>query len=102
MLISFSSTTIEEALNNKIPVLQYGGEGRYCHIPCQPFSRVNEVNKAVSWARNKEELKAYLTALVEQKDIFSVPDQEFAKHVFADDQAVDFSAWFSNLIKSEG
>ena len=33
LLISFSSTTIEEALVNEIPVLLYGGGGRYSHIP---------------------------------------------------------------------
>ena len=32
-LVSFSSTTIEEALQNKIPVLQYDPYNRYCHIP---------------------------------------------------------------------
>ncbi len=35
LLISFSSTTIEEALQNQIPVLLYGGNGRYQHIPAQ-------------------------------------------------------------------
>jgi hypothetical protein len=33
LLVSFSSTTIEEALQNRIPVLLYGGDGRYSHIP---------------------------------------------------------------------
>lgn len=33
LLVSFSSTTIEEALQNRIPVLQYGGAGRYEHVP---------------------------------------------------------------------
>lgn len=33
LLVSFSSTTIEEALQNRIPVLLYGGQGRYSHIP---------------------------------------------------------------------
>lgn len=32
LLVSFSSTTIEEALQNKIPVLLYGGQGRYQHL----------------------------------------------------------------------
>ncbi|MBI4369358.1 MAG: hypothetical protein HY547_03905 [Elusimicrobia bacterium] len=32
LLVSFSSTTIEEALCNRVPVLLYGGEGRYQHV----------------------------------------------------------------------
>ncbi len=33
LLVSFSSTTIEEALQNRVPVLLYGGQGRYSHVP---------------------------------------------------------------------
>lgn len=33
LLVSFSSTTIEEALQNRIPILLYGGAGRYSHVP---------------------------------------------------------------------
>lgn len=32
LLVSFSSTAIEEALQNRVPVLLYGGEGRYQHL----------------------------------------------------------------------
>lgn len=32
LMVSFSSTTIEEALHNRIPVLQYDRTGRYQHI----------------------------------------------------------------------
>lgn len=35
LLVSYSSTTIEEALQNRIPVLQYDPHGKYCHVPCQ-------------------------------------------------------------------
>jgi hypothetical protein len=38
LLVSFSSTTIEEALQNEIPVLLYGGNGRYRHIPAYEVS----------------------------------------------------------------
>lgn len=38
LLVSFSSTTIEEALQNRIPVLLYGGNGRYQHIPAHEIN----------------------------------------------------------------
>jgi len=50
LLVSFSSTTIEEALQNRVPVLLYGGGGRYQHVPgveitpevsCQPAAVYN-------------------------------------------------------------
>ena len=38
LLISYGSTTIEEALQNHIPVLQYDFDGKYCHIPGSQLS----------------------------------------------------------------
>ena len=38
LLVSYSSTIIEEALANNVPVLQYGGEGRYKHINVDSMS----------------------------------------------------------------
>ena len=38
VLVSFSSTVIEEALQNYSPVILYGGQGRYKHIDCPEFS----------------------------------------------------------------
>ena len=35
LLVSYSSTTIEEALANKIPVLLYDPDNKYCHLPSQ-------------------------------------------------------------------
>ena len=38
LLVSFYSATVEEALQNQIPVLLYGGRGRYMHLPATPIS----------------------------------------------------------------
>lgn len=43
LLVSFSSTTIEEALQNRIPVLFYGGGGRYQHIPAYEIESGNSI-----------------------------------------------------------
>jgi hypothetical protein len=39
LMVSFSSTTIEEALLNEVPVLFYGGEGRYIHLEAEEYNR---------------------------------------------------------------
>ncbi|KPK42820.1 MAG: hypothetical protein AMJ78_01105 [Omnitrophica WOR_2 bacterium SM23_29] len=44
LLVSFSSTTIEEALQNRIPVLLYGGQGRYQHIPAFEIESDDSIN----------------------------------------------------------
>ncbi|NQT30418.1 MAG: hypothetical protein HQ596_07585 [Candidatus Saganbacteria bacterium] len=95
LLVSFSSTTIEESLSNKVPVLLYGGQGRYSHIPCDPFSNANNgLNKAVTFIRNKDDLMKYFVLLSRQASAFKVPDQEFAKHRFGDNEAENFCDWF--------
>ena len=38
LLVSYSSTTIEEALQNEVPVLQYDPQGKYCHVEGQTMN----------------------------------------------------------------
>ena len=67
MLVSFSSTTIEEALVNDVPVLLYGGHGRYAHIPVKPFSSFNkEVLMPVTWVKTNKDLIEYFEILSEK------------------------------------
>ena len=42
LLLSYSSTTIEEALQNHVPVLQYDPSGKYEHIPGRILSTTSE------------------------------------------------------------
>ena len=58
LLVSFSSTTIEEALQNKIPVLLYGGSGRYQHIPAYEIKPDGPIKlQAVYHVRKAEDLE---------------------------------------------
>jgi hypothetical protein len=95
LLISFSSTTIEEALSNNIPVLLYGGEGRYAHIPVEPFSdQNNDIINAVTFVKNKQDLIEYFNILDQKTDGFSVPLQKFDSYRYMANEAVDFTEWF--------
>ncbi|MBU1626689.1 hypothetical protein KKB18_04900, partial [bacterium] len=97
LLLSFSSTTIEEALNNRVPVLLYGGSGRYCHIPSAPSEKING---AVTFAQDKVSLEKILNYLNAQKKC-SVPDKEFEEHTFRSSQCVNIIDWFSEKIKEK-
>jgi len=55
LLVSFSSTTIEEALQNRVPVLLYGGEGRYQHIEAPEVSPGIEVEPGAVYAIRRAE-----------------------------------------------
>ena len=100
LLISFSSTTIEEALVNKIPVMLYGGGGRYAHIPVQSYVKGDTVEKAVTFVKEKERLKDYFAALNQKGSSFSVSSEEFDPYRFMDGEAVEFSDWFADKMKS--
>ncbi len=66
LLVSFSSTTIEEALQNRIPVLLYGGDGRYQHISAQVIEPGSDVRpSAVYQSRKKEDLEYALRSIVQ-------------------------------------
>jgi len=57
LLVSFSSTTIEEALQNCVPVLLYGCGGRYQHVPgVEVTSEVSCAPAAVYVVRRREHL----------------------------------------------
>ena len=46
LLVSFSSTTIEEALQLRVPVLQYDPFDRYSHIPAKKLNKNSELKVA--------------------------------------------------------
>jgi len=53
LLVSFSSTTIEEALQNRIPVLLYGGSGRYIHIEAVETGSNGEIPRSAIYHVSK-------------------------------------------------
>lgn len=64
LLVSFSSTTIEEALQNKIPVLLYGGNGRYAHVPAYKIIKGCDVGpSAVYHVERPQDLGYALTKI---------------------------------------
>jgi len=100
LLISFSSTTIEEALVNDIPVLLYGGSGRYAHIPMVPYVNGDQIEQAVTFIKNKDYLDDYFKAINQKGSSFTVPPEEFDPYRFKDGEAVEFSDWFLHDMES--
>lgn len=49
LLVSFSSTTIEEAFQNRIPVLLYGCNGRYQHVPARELRAGRPIEPAAAY-----------------------------------------------------
>ena len=99
LLISFSSTTIEEALVNKIPVVLYGGNGRYSHIPLNPFKKGNEIQNPIIFINDKNLLNEYFIKLNKLTSSFHVSREKFDPYVFKDHESIPALDLISNRIK---
>ena len=100
ILVSFSSTTIEEALVNEIPVLLYGGSGRYAHIPVKPYEKGDTIEKEITFIKTIDHLSDYFFALNQKGSSFTVPSNKFDAYCFRDGEAIEFSDWFVDKMKS--
>ena len=98
LLISFSSTTIEEALVNKIPVALYGGKGRYCHIESSISNFKQNLNKPLIFIKTKEDLLNYMEKLNNLSNTFVVNDNEFSIYTFNEREKNNFADWILNKI----
>lgn len=68
LVVSFSSTVIEEALQNNIPVLLYGGGGRYQHVPAQEIKCDGAFKRsAVCHVREAKDLTCAITRMLEME-----------------------------------
>lgn len=99
LLVSFSSTTIEEALQNGIPVLLYGGDGRYQHVPACEISPQNSTAEPsavyhVSRAGNLEYSIRHILNLSHNKNI---PAEAFDSYIYPEYEKVSLSS----LLKTE-
>ncbi|MFH1791586.1 MAG: hypothetical protein ABH885_06365 [Candidatus Omnitrophota bacterium] len=82
ILASFSSTTIEEALQNRVPVLLYGGGGRYQHV---------QAGGAVHHADDPDEIVRAIKCIFESKGKAASGTDLFSPYVYGTAERVLFS-----------
>ena len=83
LLLSFSSTTIEEALQNRIPVLQYGGGGRYQHVPAQEVKLANDIAPAAVYHASSYNVLEYAIPKILDLNIKDNNDKDlFSQYIY--------------------
>lgn len=101
LLVSYSSTTIEEALHNMVPVLLYDSQGKYCHIKdAQSLDPSLTVNiDSCYFIDSEKKLEWGLNWLIENhfKDD-NVSASMWKRHNFSDGETVDLSSFIGNLL----
>jgi hypothetical protein len=98
LLVSYSSTTIEEALQNRVPILQYDGQGKYCHIKGQILepSLTPELDSCY-YVNAEGKLLWAIKWLLENHLKKDVPDNVWERHVFNNSEKVELSSYFRGL-----
>lgn len=89
VLVSFSSTTIEEALINRIPVLEYDPSDRYMHIPGvrwqdKAFAHAD----SVYYIGDRKSLSSGLKWILDNHLNATIIGNLFERHVFKPGEAV--------------
>ncbi len=82
LLVSFSSSTIEEALHARKPVLLWGGSQRYRHLPAHSTPPTAADRAAVYAPRRPEDLAAMLTAILGAHRGRPLTDSELDGHIW--------------------
>lgn len=99
LLVSFSSTTIEEALQNNIPVLLYGGSGRYQHIPGYESKEGVPLRKAaVYYTRQAKDLKYAVSRILDLKLDRNRDSNLFSPYIYAERDKTPLAGFIKNLI----
>ena len=92
LLVSFSSTTIEEAFQNLVPVLLYGGGGRYQHVKATDVvPNIPIKPSAVYSIRSKEFLSDGLVKILDANSKATRPGELFQDLVYKQDEIVPLS-----------
>jgi hypothetical protein len=102
LLISFSSTTIEEALQNNVPVLLYGAGGRYQHLPALCLDELTTLQPAAIYSvAQPAKLRAALQLITAiPKEAYSA--ETFVPFRFSDSKLEPVSNWIQrNLLPTD-
>ncbi|MBN1353990.1 MAG: hypothetical protein JW994_04910, partial [Candidatus Omnitrophica bacterium] len=89
LLVSLSSTTITEALQNRIPVLLYGGRGRYRHIPSYEISgNIPVERRAVYHIAHEKDLRYGISGILNLGLDRNKDGDLFESYIYKEDERV--------------
>ena len=103
ILISYSSTTIDEALLNGIPVLLYDRWNRYNHFQTGIFENSESGDiLPVCYVNNAEKLEQALNFMLEKKMMAKPGDMDFHRYKYTVDYSEDFFRFIGETLNAEG
>jgi len=101
ILVSYSSTAIEEALHNKVPVLMYDPQGRYCHI--KEATVLGPSGKqgidSCYYVNSEDNLAWAMEWLIKNHFQAEIPDFLWGRHIFSETETVNLPVYFRSLFE---
>jgi hypothetical protein len=98
LLISFSSTTIEESIYCNVPVLIFGGSGRYNHIDLKNYIFSNKIDNPITIIQNTTKLKKYFDLLNKKIDYLKFNNKSFNRLRYHDSNTIKLDKWIEQKI----
>lgn len=101
LLVSYSSTAIEEALQNKVPVLLYDPQGKYCHIKDAQLLApgLKPVLDSCYFVDKEENLPWALRWVADKHLAEDLPASLWERHIFREDEKTSLHKFFENIFK---
>jgi hypothetical protein len=95
LLVSYSSTTIEESLQNRVPVLLYSPDDRYCHVPATSIVRDRPVVLSpVYYANNLSNLQWGMRWLKNHLPQLSKKELDWGQYVYPE---ISSKGWLNEI-----
>ncbi|MCP4265459.1 MAG: hypothetical protein GY777_07780 [Candidatus Brocadiaceae bacterium] len=103
ILISYSSTTIDEALLNRVPVLLYDKWNRYNHFQTGIYDNPQSPDIfPVCYVNNKDKLKGALDFILEKEDSVNKEDIDVARYKYRQDYEDNFYKFVEESLNQKG
>jgi hypothetical protein len=96
LLVSYSSTTIEEALQNEVAVLQYDHDDKYIHIQAPTVSEGQELDiNPIYYCGDKDELKNSIDIILKNIDLIKSEKHKWDCYRYPIDKKLE---WLDKLL----
>lgn len=103
MLISYSSTVIDEALINKIPVLLYDKWDRYNHFQTEVYNNGKQTDIfPVCYVNNKDKLGDAINFMLNKIKNTKKEDMDISKYKYMEDYRDNFFNFIDESLKTKG
>ena len=103
ILISYSSTTIDEALLNRIPVLLYDKWDRYNHFQTEVYNNGKQTDIfPVCYVNNKDKLDDAINFMLNKTKNTKKEDMDISKYKYMEDYRDNFFNFIDESLKTKG